>query len=317
VVLPVSQVAQPADQVRHVLLAVDRPAGQLRRLEVRPQRGVWRHDRVRPPHRTPVPGGTALDVVAQLVLAPSRLLHRIGPAGPLPRADGPPAVGVQGDPAALDLHADDAGVREHHDQVELVVTLLVGEPGVGQQHRIVVELTAQLLPDIALRVRLERRRLRVAPGGHERSLRWVPHTYQSSVTPTHPRPTTRAGATAYASRAHARPRRRNSTATSSRPPASQAAVSASGPPRSPVPSQASRTPVVTGVSGRKSAIVCIGPVITPGGRPPPPSSHIGMKSNSPRACAERAVDTARPNATPSVSSIAVPSTKAATTPARL
>lgn len=121
-----------------VAFVVEHPARAVRRSEVGGEVGVRRHHAVGPPDPAPTPPPrVALDLIAPGVLRPPRLFHRPHPAPASATVADKPLrpIGMVLHPhrAALDLEHDDACARQQHDQVGLVVLLLVDDPHVRQQ----------------------------------------------------------------------------------------------------------------------------------------------------------------------------------------
>ena len=77
------------------------------------------------------------------------------------------------------------------------------------------------------------------------------------------------------------------------------------------PSQERRSPPTRWLSGSTSDRVCIGPVITSRGGPPPPSRNIGTKTRLPSAVAARLLGMSMPRAPPMAMKQASPATNQA------
>jgi hypothetical protein len=107
-----------------------------------------------------------VEMVAEHVLAPPGLPDRVDPLGQPTALH--PTLPVVRDAAALDLDHRDTHARQTDDQIEFVITTLVGEPHVRQQRVIHPEPALERPPHVPLRSRREVRLGRLAP--HHRRL---------------------------------------------------------------------------------------------------------------------------------------------------
>ena len=105
-----------------------------------------------------LPPRITLDVAAQRVLGVARLVDRVD-ANRLAGPALPPGLSVVPDLTTLDLDDDQAGSRQHDDQVGLVVQEVVGDAQVRVEDVVRTQLLAKELPHLALARRREPRPL--------------------------------------------------------------------------------------------------------------------------------------------------------------
>ena len=163
---------QPAHQIGLVAAVVQRPPRTVGCLGVLIEDRVRRHHRVTPRDVVaPLPPRIAGDVVAHRVLGRPHLGHRVD-LDVLTSTRLPPTIVVVPDAAALDLDHQNADLGHQHDQVGLVVLVLVGQSNVREQDVVLAEPLLQPLPHLLLGSRRERRSLGDQPH-HAGTLPWA------------------------------------------------------------------------------------------------------------------------------------------------
>ncbi len=164
---PPAVVADALGQVILLVAVVEGPAGELGDREVVAELAVRQDHPVGPGDvAAPAPARIGLDVAAQRVLGVPGLVD--GPAAlVLASSADPPTTRVVPDRPALDLQDEDPELGHQHQQVGLVVLVLVGEADVGHQDAVGPEALTQPLPDLLLRRRGEGGLLGHTTGGHE------------------------------------------------------------------------------------------------------------------------------------------------------
>ncbi|GAA0629009.1 hypothetical protein GCM10009547_35810 [Sporichthya brevicatena] len=139
-----------------VVAVEDQGALAVRDREASVDRGERERDQVREPDPAAGPAGVTAEAGLQGVLAPAGLLDRVD-RPPALLVLLPPGVPVVADAAALDLDDRDPGARHRDDQVGLVVTGVVGEPEVRDQHVVRTQRRLHRRPHRPLRRRDEPR----------------------------------------------------------------------------------------------------------------------------------------------------------------